>query len=134
LIPTVLLLLYDFLSFNLTKKQDPNLDPLVRGTVWIRGSGILTKIAWIRTWKKPLLHDLFIAHNNAMLLCIAAAWKIIKGWLPAAGVKKIRFLTKATMGEYVDDQNRFEVSKHKFTVSCFPKPMFFASFVAFFGV
>jgi|688.fasta_scaffold493716_1 hypothetical protein len=29
------------------------------------------------------------------------------------------------MGEYVDDQNRFEVSKHKFTVSCFPKPMFF---------
>jgi hypothetical protein len=47
-----------------------------------------------------------------MLTCIAAAWKIIKGWLPAAGVKKIRFLTKATMGEYVDDQNRFEVSKH----------------------
>lgn len=37
-----------------------------------------------------------------------AAWKIIKGWLPAAGVKKIRFLTKATMGEYVNDQNRFE--------------------------
>ena len=40
----------------------------------------------------------------------SAAWKIIKAWLPAAGVKKIRFLTKATMGEYVDDQNRFEVS------------------------
>jgi hypothetical protein len=35
---------------------------------------------------------------------------VIKAWLPAAGVKKIRFLTKANMGEYVDDQNRFEVT------------------------
>jgi hypothetical protein len=86
---------------SLTKKQDPNPDPdqLVRGMdprIRIR---IHTKISWIR---------------NTAVPCIAAAWKIIKGWLPAAGVKKIRFLTKATMGEYVDDQNRFEVSKHVF--------------------
>jgi hypothetical protein len=35
-----------------------------------------------------------------------AAWKVIKGWLPAQGVKKIKFLTKATMGEYVQEDCR----------------------------
>jgi hypothetical protein len=35
-----------------------------------------------------------------------AAWKVIKGWLPAAGVKKIKFLSKATMGEYVREDSR----------------------------
>jgi len=34
-----------------------------------------------------------------------AAWKVIKSWLPAAGVKKIKFLTKSNLYEYVaEDQ------------------------------
>ncbi|XP_023342819.1 motile sperm domain-containing protein 2 [Eurytemora carolleeae] len=37
-----------------------------------------------------------------------AAWKIIKAWLPAAAVKKIKFLTKSNMGEYITDDNRLE--------------------------
>lgn len=37
-----------------------------------------------------------------------AAWKVIKAWLPAAAVKKIKFLTKSNVGEYIDDDNRFE--------------------------
>jgi len=30
-----------------------------------------------------------------------AAWKIIKGWMPAAGVKKIKMLTKSNLHEFV---------------------------------
>ena len=30
-----------------------------------------------------------------------AAWKIIKAWLPAAGVRKIKFVNKNTVDEYV---------------------------------
>jgi len=30
-----------------------------------------------------------------------AAWKVIKSWLPAAAVKKIKFLTKSNLNEYV---------------------------------
>jgi len=37
-----------------------------------------------------------------------AAWKVIKAWLPAAAVKKIKFLTKSNMGEYITDDNRLE--------------------------
>lgn len=37
-----------------------------------------------------------------------AAFKIIKAWLPPAAVKKIKFLTKSNMSEYVDDENRLE--------------------------
>jgi len=37
-----------------------------------------------------------------------AAWKVIKAWLPAAAVKKIKFLNKNTMNEYIDDDNRRE--------------------------
>jgi len=37
-----------------------------------------------------------------------AAWKIIKAWLPAAGVKLIKFLTKSNLSEYVDEQNALE--------------------------
>jgi len=37
-----------------------------------------------------------------------AAFKIIKAWLPPAAVKKIKFLTKSNMGEYVTDENRLE--------------------------
>jgi len=37
-----------------------------------------------------------------------AAFKIIKGWLPAAAVKKIKFLTKSNMGEYLTEENRLE--------------------------
>lgn len=35
-----------------------------------------------------------------------AAWKIIKTWLPAGAVKKIKFLTKGNIGEYVADDQR----------------------------
>jgi len=37
-----------------------------------------------------------------------AAFKVIKGWLPPAAVKKIKFLTKTNMNEYVSDENRLE--------------------------
>jgi len=37
-----------------------------------------------------------------------AAFKIIKAWLPPQAVKKIKFLTKSNMSEYVDDENRLE--------------------------
>jgi len=37
-----------------------------------------------------------------------AAFKIIKAWLPPAAVKKIKFLTKSNMGEYVTEENRLE--------------------------
>lgn len=37
-----------------------------------------------------------------------AAWKIIKSWLPAAAVKKIKFLTKANILEYVAEDQRPE--------------------------
>ena len=36
-----------------------------------------------------------------------AAFKVIKTWLPASAIKKIKFLTKSSIGEYVDDANRF---------------------------
>jgi len=35
-----------------------------------------------------------------------AAFKIIKGWLPPAAVKKIKFVTKSNMGEYITEDNR----------------------------
>jgi hypothetical protein len=39
-----------------------------------------------------------------LLFCLAA-WKIIKTWLPAGAVKKIKFLTKTNIEEYVaEDQ------------------------------
>jgi len=37
-----------------------------------------------------------------------AAWKIIKAWLPASGVKLIKFLTKSNIGEYIDESNALE--------------------------
>ncbi len=37
---------------------------------------------------------------------ISAAWKIIKTWLPAGAVKKIKFLSKANVGEYVEEDQR----------------------------
>jgi len=37
-----------------------------------------------------------------------AAFKVIKGWLPPAAVKKIKFLTKSNMNEYVSDEQRLE--------------------------
>ncbi len=38
--------------------------------------------------------------------CVSAAWKIIKTWLPAAGVKKIKFLNKDTLTQYVSDDQK----------------------------
>lgn len=36
-----------------------------------------------------------------------AAWKIIKSWMPASGVKKVKFLTKANLGDYVAEDQAF---------------------------
>ena len=41
-------------------------------------------------------------------ISILAAFKVIKAWLPPAAVKKIKFLTKSNMNEYVNDDNRLE--------------------------
>ena len=38
-----------------------------------------------------------------------AAWKIIKGWLPAAGVKKIKFLTKSNLAEYIPEDQQLVI-------------------------
>ena len=40
------------------------------------------------------------------LCSFLAAWKIIKTWLPAAAVKKIKFLAKSNIGEYVPEDQR----------------------------
>jgi hypothetical protein len=40
------------------------------------------------------------------LYLLSAAWKIIKTWLPAGAVKKIKFLTKNNIGEYVAEDQR----------------------------
>ena len=39
----------------------------------------------------------------------AAAWKIIKSWLPAAGVKKIKFLTKSNLAEYIPEDQQLVI-------------------------
>jgi len=36
---------------------------------------------------------------------LTAAWKIIKGWLPPAGVKLIKFVSKSNLKEYIPEQN-----------------------------
>ena len=38
----------------------------------------------------------------------SAAFKVIKGWLPPAAVKKIKFLTKSNMNEYVAEDQMLE--------------------------
>ena len=49
-----------------------------------------------------------VVNVNLLNLPILAAFKIIKAWLPPAAVKKIKFLTKSNMGEYVTEENRLE--------------------------
>jgi CRAL/TRIO domain len=44
--------------------------------------------------------------NSIFNVIISAAWKIIKTWLPAGAVKKIKFLSKANVGEYVEEDQR----------------------------
>ena len=39
---------------------------------------------------------------------LVAAFKVIKGWLPPAAVKKIKFLTKSNMSEYVSEDQMLE--------------------------
>ena len=39
---------------------------------------------------------------------VSAAFKVIKGWLPPAAVKKIKFLTKTNMTDYVAEDNMLE--------------------------
>lgn len=36
-----------------------------------------------------------------------AAWKIIKAWLPAGAVKKIKFVNKSTVDEYIHAEQKF---------------------------
>ena len=51
---------------------------------------------------------------------LTAAWKIIKGWLPASGVRKIKFLTQSNLGEYITEDQQLviwggkEVWEYKF--------------------
>ena len=39
-------------------------------------------------------------------ISIAAAFKIIKSWLPEAGVRKIKVVNKQTVGDYVQEESR----------------------------
>ena len=43
------------------------------------------------------------------LFSLSAAWKIIKSWLPAAGVKKIKFLTKTNLIEYIPEDQQLAI-------------------------
>ena len=43
-----------------------------------------------------------VTFNNCRSF-LSAAWKVIKSWLPAAAVKKIKFLTKSNLQEYVSE-------------------------------
>ena len=47
-------------------------------------------------------------NDSSYKTVVSAAFKAIKGWLPPAAVKKIKFLTKTNMHEYVSDENRLE--------------------------
>ena len=38
-----------------------------------------------------------------------AAWKIIKGWRQAAGVKQIKFLTKSNLTEYIPEDQQLVI-------------------------
>ena len=44
--------------------------------------------------------------RNDFLTSIAAAFKIIKSWLPEAGVRKIKVVNKQTVGDYVQEESR----------------------------
>ena len=46
--------------------------------------------------------------NLPLKASISAAFKVIKGWLPPAAVKKIKFLTKTNMNDFVSDDQRLE--------------------------
>ena len=43
---------------------------------------------------------------NFVLYLFTAAWKIIKAWLPAGAVKKIKFVNKNTVDEYVHPEQK----------------------------
>lgn len=40
---------------------------------------------------------------------LTACWKIIKGWLPPAGVKMIKFLTKSNLSEYIPEDQQLVI-------------------------
>ena len=40
---------------------------------------------------------------------LTAVWKIIKSWLPAAGVKKIKFLTQSNLAEYIQRDQQLAI-------------------------
>jgi len=40
---------------------------------------------------------------------LTAAWKVIKGWLPPAGVKMIKFLSKSNLSEYIPEDQQLAV-------------------------
>ena len=44
--------------------------------------------------------------RNDFLTSITAAFKIIKSWLPEAGVRKIKVVNKQTVGDYVQEESR----------------------------
>ena len=60
------------------------------------------------------LEDYFPNNLNYILVIdmswlLTAAWKIIKGWLPPAGVKMIKFLTKSNLAEYIPEEQQLSV-------------------------
>ena len=63
---------------------------------------LVLEMPWVLNGKTMNL-NLFKLNN-----LFSAAFKVIKGWLPPAAVKKIKFLTKTNMNEYVNDENRLE--------------------------
>ena len=55
-----------------------------------------------------MTYKLYLNITLLQLFCYAAAWKVIKGWLPAAGVKKIKFVSKSNVGEFVREEDRLK--------------------------
>ena len=40
---------------------------------------------------------------------LTACWKIIKGWIPPAGVRKVKFLSKNTLSEFIPEDHQLRI-------------------------
>jgi hypothetical protein len=68
---------------------------------------IIYEMPWVLNGKF-LLFIIFIFYLNNLVLqnwSYLAAFKIIKTWLPAKAVKKIKFLSKHNLNEYVSKES-----------------------------
>ena len=75
------------------------------GIVFLFGGG-----GAIATARRRLGDGAYAARGSVVLLCAATACRRCSSaaWLPPAAVKKIKFLTKSNMSEYVSEDQMLE--------------------------